>query len=278
MTDDATRLNLSGIAEGTDKTYLGNDYLQHYARIFAAYKDAPINVLEIGVANGGSLRTWQQYFTQATIIGVDIQPKCVQYAGDRMIVEIGSQTDESFLEGIARKYQPQIIIDDGSHLSSHQIISLECLFPLLPAGGIYVIEDMFFQANPVTPDFGDSSPLALDYVTAIARDRSGWVVEEPSAARRRALVGREVERVEFFRGCAALFKFGPPPDRKAQIEMALQAATDATNAEVWWHMFNFAVRNPIDTNAAELAATKAFEITGDRALYDARMERVRAAR
>jgi hypothetical protein len=278
MTDDATRLNLSGIAEGTDKTYLGNDYLQHYARIFAAYKDLPINVLEIGVSNGGSLRTWQQYFSQATIIGIDIQPKCAQYAGDRMIVEIGSQTDEPFLQEIARRYQPQIIIDDGSHLSSHQIISLECLFSLLPAGGIYVIEDMFFQANPATPAFGDSSPLALDYLTAIARDRTGWIVEEPSAERRRTLVGRHVERVEFFRGCAALFKYGPQPNRKPLIEMALQAATDATNPEVWWHLFNFAIRNPIDTNAAELAATKAFEITGDRTLYNARMERVRAAR
>ena len=278
MTDDATRLNLAGIAEGTDKTYLGNDYLQNYARLFAAYKDLPINVLEIGVFNGGSLRTWQQYFSQATIIGIDIQPRCAEYAGDRMIVEIGSQTDESFLQEIARKYQPQIVIDDGSHMSSHQIISLESLFSLLPPGAIYVIEDMFFQANPATPAFGDSSPLALDYITAIARDRAGWIVEDPSAQRRRALVGGHVERLEFVRGCAALFKWGPQPDRKPLIEMALNAAADSTNPEVWWHLFNFAIRHPADPNAAEIAATKALELTGDRTLYNSRMERVRAVR
>jgi hypothetical protein len=37
---------------------------------------------------------------------------------------------------------PDIIIDDGSHVASHQKISFETLFPLLAPGGIYVIEDM----------------------------------------------------------------------------------------------------------------------------------------
>ena len=36
-----------------------------------------------------------------------------------------------------------IIIDDGSHIVAHQIISFKTLFPYLKSGGIYVIEDLF---------------------------------------------------------------------------------------------------------------------------------------
>jgi hypothetical protein len=42
---DELQLNLHGITEGTDKTFLANDYLGHYARIFAEYRDAAINVM-----------------------------------------------------------------------------------------------------------------------------------------------------------------------------------------------------------------------------------------
>ncbi len=35
-----------------------------------------------------------------------------------------------------------IIIDDGSHVPQHQIISLACLLPALNPGGLYIIEDL----------------------------------------------------------------------------------------------------------------------------------------
>ena len=34
-----------------------------------------------------------------------------------------------------------VIIDDGSHVASHQRVSFETLFPLLDANGIYICED-----------------------------------------------------------------------------------------------------------------------------------------
>jgi hypothetical protein len=35
-----------------------------------------------------------------------------------------------------------LIVDDGSHLTSHQIKSLELLRPKLKPGGIYILEDI----------------------------------------------------------------------------------------------------------------------------------------
>jgi hypothetical protein len=35
-----------------------------------------------------------------------------------------------------------IVIDDGSHIASHQRKSFETLFPLLDPEGIYIVEDL----------------------------------------------------------------------------------------------------------------------------------------
>lgn len=276
---ESIKLNLVGVVEGTDKTFLANDYLNHYSRLFEKYKDSEINVLEIGVAAGGSLRTWQKYFTRATIVGIDIMPRCREYAGDRMIVEIGSQADENFLRAIAEKYKPTIIIDDGSHVSEHQIISLECLFPILPDGGIYIVEDMFFQVNPVCADSfrGNGSILAIDYLLALARERSGWALPDPNAARRRSLVGSKLDRLEFFNGCVALFKKKDVLSPREIVRLSEAAVEDARAEYVWDRLYDYAIRYPEQVDVAERAAEKAFQSNGNQLWYRSRMTRVRRA-
>src|ERR1700722_7591945 len=104
-----------GILGGTDKCSLCHDYLRHYQRILLPLRDAVINVVEIGVDRGGSLRMWAAFFSRATLVGIDIRPQCRQYAGDRQIIEIGSQEDPDFLNNIGIQYSPTLVIDDGSH-------------------------------------------------------------------------------------------------------------------------------------------------------------------
>ena len=44
---------------------------------------------------------------------------------------------------IVKKYgAPTVVIDDGSHRTHHVIKSFGILFPMLPPGGLYVIEDI----------------------------------------------------------------------------------------------------------------------------------------
>ncbi len=121
-------------------------YLEIYERHFAPFRirDAPVTMLEIGVAKGGSLQMWREYFGgRATIFGVDIDPNCANRVSPPNQVRIGSQDDPDFLRAvIAEMGAPDIILDDGSHIPRHQRASFDVLFPELKYGGLYVIEDL----------------------------------------------------------------------------------------------------------------------------------------
>ena len=45
MSRDSKELNLLGVAEGTDKTFLSNDYLTHYSRLFETKRHDDMNLL-----------------------------------------------------------------------------------------------------------------------------------------------------------------------------------------------------------------------------------------
>jgi hypothetical protein len=148
-------------------------YAQHYERHFASRRKEPLVVLEIGIggfndprAGGASLRMWKHYFPRSRIYGVDIFDKS-PHNDDRIKTFVGDQSDESFLRGlIAEIGTPDIIIDDGSHISSHVIKSFEVLFPLLAPNGIYVIEDL---ATSYWPDYGGSSEDLVSPQTSMGR-------------------------------------------------------------------------------------------------------------
>jgi hypothetical protein len=142
-------LDTLGMLYGTDKSMLRQNYLDHYERLFAGLRDEVFTLLEIGIYTGASLALWRTYFRYAKIVGVDIDPRCGRYAGDRIKVEIGSQADGQFLGQVVARHRPTIIIDDGSHQSEHQIFTFETLFPQLPAAGHYIIEDLSNEPSPL---------------------------------------------------------------------------------------------------------------------------------
>jgi hypothetical protein len=143
---DPDNLDDMGILANTDKSSVGGwDYLRHYEDQLAKFRQHDMNVLEIGVFRGASLRLWEKYFPQATVIGIDINPESAKHSGGRKIVEVGSQVDATFLRAVTTKYPPTIIIDDGSHVADHVQFSFEAMFPALLPGGCYVIEDIAFH-------------------------------------------------------------------------------------------------------------------------------------
>ena len=86
---------------------------------------------------------WAEFFPNATIYGIDVNPLCKQYESERIKIFIGSQADGRFLDDCLRQIgrEPDIVIDDGSHRPEHQIASFNALFPRLSTHGIYVVED-----------------------------------------------------------------------------------------------------------------------------------------
>jgi len=101
-------------------------------------------MLEIGVLDGKSLATWNEYYPHALIYGLDIDPTCVRFENERTKVFIGSQADVAVLADICNQVPEgfDVIIDDGSHYVRHVISSFGGLFGHLKPGGLYVIEDL----------------------------------------------------------------------------------------------------------------------------------------
>jgi len=87
---------------------------------------------------------WKNYFGDGCqIIGIDINPNCIEAEEDGIKVYIGDQTDIEFLESVLEKIgTPNIIIDDGGHTMKQQKISFEFLFPQMAYEGIYICEDL----------------------------------------------------------------------------------------------------------------------------------------
>tara|TARA_A100001011_G_C14287517_1_gene834516 strand:- start:1654 stop:2439 length:786 start_codon:yes stop_codon:yes gene_type:complete len=118
-------------------------YFEIYDRYFKKYKDQDIVLLEIGVSNGGSLKMWEDYFSNnSKIYGVDIDPRCKEFESKNIEIFIGSQTDLQFLKKIKNKIpKVDILIDDGGHFMNQQIISFNELFGHIKDDGVYLCED-----------------------------------------------------------------------------------------------------------------------------------------
>jgi predicted O-methyltransferase YrrM len=148
-------------------------YFPEYDFCFSAYREKPVRLLEIGVAEGGSLATWEAYFPNAEqIVGLDIKPECAKFTEGKRKVYIGSQTDRELLQSISAKEGPfDIIIDDGGHTMKQQIVSFETLFPMLKDGGIYVIEDLH---TSYWPEFRDRRKTAISFLKDRVDDLHFW--------------------------------------------------------------------------------------------------------
>ena len=128
----------------------GHNYLALYHRHFSEQREQVEKVLEIGVQTDRSVRMWEKYFPNATIYGLDLDPKCKQFEGGRVKIHIGDQSSPQVLDQLPKDFD--IIIDDGSHIPEHQIGTFIHLFQNnMKPRGIYVVEDT--ENRPATNEF-----------------------------------------------------------------------------------------------------------------------------
>lgn len=168
--------DLAGLALrfGSDK-WGARWYARQYQRFFAAYRDRPVRILEIGIGGfqeadrgGASLEMWKRYFPRALVFGIDIEDKRFLET-QRLRTFRGNQADPEFLASVLEETgELDIVIDDGSHFCSDQIRSFEYLFPRLADDGLYVIEDM---ETSYWPDSADRAAISRipPPVSAISR-------------------------------------------------------------------------------------------------------------
>ncbi|KKM71340.1 hypothetical protein LCGC14_1431640 [marine sediment metagenome] len=124
--------------------------LDVYEIIFDHLKHAPIDMLEIGVYAGESMRYFRDYFTHADtrLVGADRNPP-TKYGGiapEGYTLEIGDQGNSAFRQRLADTYGPfDIIMDDASHDLKLTNDTFDQLWPYVKPEGFYIIEDMPYE-------------------------------------------------------------------------------------------------------------------------------------
>lgn len=147
---------------GTDKGTVHGDshgYTFVYELLLAPYRKLQFNLLEIGLqvapeadhtasrsaTDVPSVKMWREYCSKAHIYGVDIsdfsafqtdwftffQADCGRADQLELVAQSGAAFD--------------FIIDDGSHASYHQQLTLCTLFKSLKPEGTYIIEDLHWS-------------------------------------------------------------------------------------------------------------------------------------
>lgn len=197
---------------GTDKSSEFHAYTECYERWFGPSRFSVETVLELGVAGGGSLRMWRDFFPRAHVQGVDFDPRSM-FTEDRITTILGDQADPNVAQGLP---QMDIVIDDGGHQMVQQIASFWLYFTRVKPGGAYVIEDLH---TSYWPSYG-KMPAGLATVTTIEMLK-GFVdivnrhgAEEHPGRRGNAEapewspppVAREIASVEFARSICCIRK------------------------------------------------------------------------
>ncbi|WP_374635511.1 class I SAM-dependent methyltransferase [Paracoccus sp. (in: a-proteobacteria)] len=131
-------------------------YFANYERYLGPLRDRALDVLELGVANGDSLKHWEEWLPRARITGLDIKPCPATFDSGRVACYVGEQQDRALLDRIAAERAPggfDVIIDDAAHVGQLARISFWHLFEHhLKPGGYYFIEDWGTGYWPQYPD------------------------------------------------------------------------------------------------------------------------------
>lgn len=137
----------------TDKNTT-HSYLELYETLLGQKKHTAKHVLEIGIGdfgekNGGSILLWRDYFTGATIHGLDILPidrvmdELRNDARVMLYVETDAYHPDVFRTHFLHKnIKCDVIIDDGPHTLESMIQCIKLYSQIMADDGILIIEDV----------------------------------------------------------------------------------------------------------------------------------------
>jgi len=142
---------LNRLAERHRPSKIGHDYMRHYWRHFRDRRETTRRLVEVGVQTDRSIRLWEEFFPNAEILGIDIDPECKRFQGGRRRIFIGDQLDTEFLHRFVVETGGgfDIVIDDGLHTEEAILTTFSVLFPALQARGVYAIEDIIRRKGVV---------------------------------------------------------------------------------------------------------------------------------
>jgi hypothetical protein len=175
-----TELCKIGKTHQTDKP--GNGYTRVYYEIMKEFREEPVNIFEIGIYFGASIKMWHDFFPNGQIFGIDngrLTPGSTVIPGgykgtglpflstddvnllqqealvesvkfdwlenERIKAFKADQRSSSQLKQAFEYFNCSIfdiILDDGQHFQEHQQKSVGIMFPNIKSGKYYIIEDV----------------------------------------------------------------------------------------------------------------------------------------
>ena len=158
--------NWDGPIPGNNDKGSNHSYIEIYERLLSPYRDTNCKILEIGVAQGYSLRMWNQYFNKnSKVQGIDWEKG--NLCDNTLDVTYGDSKDADLWTDWDNF---DVIIDDGDHSPEGQAATLAVWLPKLTKNGLYIIEDVsLYNLNMVAADLGTvlQEIGCLDYVIDI---------------------------------------------------------------------------------------------------------------
>jgi hypothetical protein len=130
----------------TDKATYHN-FTEFYDGYFNQMRNETLNILEIGIFKGESLKMWKEYFPKSEIYGLDIN-NLKYLEEDRIFIEQADQTDINRMNKVFSKVKFDIIIDDGGHSMYQQQLTLISMLHRLKRGGYFIVEDLHTSLEP----------------------------------------------------------------------------------------------------------------------------------
>jgi len=114
-------------------------YYRIYDNTFRNKGFTPKSMLEIGVYQGASTKTFATVYPELKIVALDLVKRDIDFGDSE-----ADQGDQARLRSLCQSCFPDgidLVIEDGAHISQLSRLSFEAMWPFLREGGLYIIED-----------------------------------------------------------------------------------------------------------------------------------------
>jgi len=157
-----TRDDRWDLGERCFRFYKTRALIDQYERFWSSRSFRPRHMLEIGIWDGGGAAFWQEHLKPEKLSALDVQDRgdseyFREYVSRRELngrVTTHWRTDQSDRAALDRIVdedlggEVDLVVDDGAHLYQPTKTAFETLFPRLPPGGLYIIEDWAWEHWP----------------------------------------------------------------------------------------------------------------------------------
>ncbi len=127
----------------TDKEFYHNYITEYYEKEFGDKKQTPLNMLEIGMYRGGSIRLWLEWFEKLHVVGIDSNRS--YFFGEISNPNAQILFKDAYSSDTAAGFEDNFfdyVIDDGPHSLESQIHAVRLWLSKVKPGGKIIIEDV----------------------------------------------------------------------------------------------------------------------------------------